>query len=163
MYGTVQEVSALVPRYCPDGTFTQSTRPSLTQVTAMMERLSAVLDIYLANAGFEVPITADTAEKALGEIIITATVDMCHHANSAGRFFSEQRLRGQNPLGVISKELAEWVESNADGIGNIPGVVVIELGDGSIGYRDTNNAGVPTFPLFQRDAFNPDWKDWDPV
>lgn len=163
MYGTIAEVEALVPRYCPTGQFTQATRPTLDQVTLMMERLSAVVDVLLGNAGIQTPVEDDTAISALGEIVITATIDLCHHANSAGRFFSEQRLRGQNALGVISKELAAWIELNAAGLAALPGVVVVETEAGRIGYRDTNNAGVPTFPLFQRDAFKPDFKDWDPL
>lgn len=163
MYGTVEEVVALVPRYCPTGDFTQTTRPTKSQVVAMMERLSAIVDIYLGNAGVVTPITNNTAVLALGEIVIAATVDLCHHANSAGRFFSDARLRGQNPLGVISMELANWIEVNIGGIVALPGVEVGETEVGRIGYRDTNNAGVPTFPLFQRDGFKPDFKDWDPI
>lgn len=166
MYGTISEVAALVPRYLPTGVFTQTTRPTLNQVTAMMERLSAIVDVMLGNAGIETPVdpaTAPIAVSALGEIVIAATVDLVNAANSAGRFFSDQALRGQNPLSVINRELAMWIEMNAAGLGTLPGVVVIETEVGRIGYRDSNNAGVPTFPLFQRDAFNPDFKDWDPL
>ena len=160
-YGTVAEVQALTGRYLASGAYTTGTRPTLAQVETFIDNASATLNVMLAKAGFAIPITQATAKAACGEIVVEVVVDMCHAANSTGRFFTQKALdRGIAPMKALRQEMAEWVEMQAPGLEQLGATRTYSLLDG-IGFRDTDEAGDETFPIFQRKGFGATWTDWD--
>ncbi|RMD64627.1 hypothetical protein D6833_04145 [Candidatus Parcubacteria bacterium] len=159
-YGSVEEVAALVPRYTSNGSFTSSTRPTLTQVEQFIDRISGVLNVMLAAEGFAIPITQADAKLACDEIVVSAVVDLCHAANSAGRFYTDRELRGKSPFSVIRAELAEWVQEHAAGFERIGATRSTSLAE-QIAYRDVDDAGDDVFPIFQRKGFGNQFTDWD--
>ncbi len=93
--------------------------------------------------------------------MVEVVADLCHAANSTGRFFTKAALeRGVSPMRAIRKELAEWVEDQADGLELLGATRTRSLTAGIL-CRDTDEAGDATFPIFQRDGFNNKFTDWD--
>lgn len=164
-YGTPEEVAALVSRYTNAGVFiargvTGVTRPTLEDVERYIDRVSALANTYLAEEGFNVPITQPIAKAALDELTIEAVVELCHVSNSAGRFFSDRQLKKQNPLRVIREEIANWVAEHAAGLENLGAARGTSFAE-QIAFRDTDESGDETFPIFQREAFGNRFDDWD--
>lgn len=160
-YGSVAEVAALTSRYLVGGTYTTATRPTLAQVEKFIDNASATLNVMLAQAGFAIPITQVDAKAACSEIVVEVVVDLCHAANSTGRFFTDRALeRGINPMKAIRDDMAAWVEAQAPGIEAL-GASRNTSQLGGIAYRDTDESGNGTFPIFQRNGFNNKFTDWD--
>ncbi len=160
-YGSVAEVAAMTGRYLIGGTFTTATRPTLAQVEKFIDNASSTLNVMLAKAGFTVPITQADAKAACGEIVVECVVDMCHAANSTGRFFTDRALeRGMNPMKAIREDIADWVEAQAPGLEALGAARSTSQLDG-IAFRGTDEAGNEVFPIFQRDGFSNKFTDWD--
>jgi hypothetical protein len=169
-YGTVAEVAALTSRYTTSGEYKDAavgppavtaTRPTLAQVEKWIDNCSATLNVILAREGFAIPIVQADAKAACAQIVVEATVDLCHAANSAGRFYTERALeRGVAPMKVIRQEMADWVEDNAAGLENLGATRTTSL-LGGLAYRDSDDNGDETFPIFQRDGFHNTFTDWD--
>ena len=160
-YGTVAEVEALTRRWAGDTGYSVSTRPNLEQVEKFIDNASATLNVMLAKAGFAIPITDADAKAACGQIVVEVAVDLCHAANSTGRFFTERALeRGVSPMKALRQDMAEWVEANAAGL-ELLGATRTYSALSGIAYRDSDNSGDATAPIFQRDAFGNSFTEWD--
>jgi|SaaInl4_150m_RNA_FD_contig_21_1242403_length_1592_multi_7_in_0_out_0_3 hypothetical protein len=159
-YGTVDEIAALTPRYAPNGQFGSQTRPTESSVEGFIDRVSGILNVLLAGQGFAIPITQADAKLACDDIVVNAVVDLVFTVNSAGRFYTDKRLRGKSPFSIINEELAQWVEENAYGFEAL-GATRTNGDIESISYRDTDESGADTFPIFQRKAFGNSFKNWD--
>jgi hypothetical protein len=106
----------MTPRYLVAGVFTTATRPTLAQVEKWIDTASATLNVLLSNAGFTVPLTQSDAVLACGQLIAEVVADLCHAANSAGRFYTDKALaRGEAPMKVLRQDMADWVEAMASG------------------------------------------------
>ena len=159
-YGSVAEVTALTARYLIGGTYTTATRPTLAQVEKFIDNASSTLNVMLAKAGFTIPITQADAKAACAEIVIEVVVDLCHAANSTGRFFTDRALeRGVNPMKAIRDDMAAWVEMQAPGLEALGAARSTSQLDG-IAFRGTDEAGNEIFPIFQRDGFNNHFDNW---
>lgn len=160
-YGTVAEVAALTSRYTAMGSYTIETRPTLAQVEKFIDQMSAILNVALAKAGFSIPITQADAKAACGQIVVETSVDLCHAANSTGRFFTDRALeRGISPSKVLRQDINDWVEDNAAGLEILGAHRTYSVLSG-IAYRSTDNNDNPTSPIFQRDDFNNSFDDLD--
>lgn len=114
-YGTVADVEMLVPRYTQNGVFTETTRPKVAHVETFINRISAIVNIMLAEQGFKVPVTEQNSQLAVTDFVVNAVADMCMWVNSAGRFVTEKRLIGQQPLTIITAEAEDFLKRNAVG------------------------------------------------
>ena len=164
-YGSPSDVAAEVPRYTDTTSrvFDSDTRPTLKQVEGYINRISGVLNLYIAKAGFSVPIKQADAKLACAQIVIESVIDMCHAANSAGRFYSDKYLSGKSPTRIsrmLSGEMADWVEANAAGFEQI-GATRNTSNAEQIGFREYDEAGDSVTPIFQRKGFGNDFIEWD--
>ena len=159
-YGSPDDVAALVRRYTNEGVFDGTTRPTLEQLERYIDRISGITNVYLAEKGFTVPVTQTDAKLALDELVNQSVVELCHVTNSAGRFFTDRRLKRQSPLRVIREEIAAWIELHDTGLENLGAARGTSLA-GQIAYRDTDDSGDATAPIFQREAFGNAFKNWD--
>jgi hypothetical protein len=159
-YGSLSAVAALAPRYTNAGDFDSNTRPTRAQVEEFINRASSTINVALAAAGFAIPITQADAKEAVAGIVIEAVVDLCHAANSAGRFFTEQALeRGVSPMRAIRGEMSAWVEEQAEGL-ELLGATRTRASTAGILYRDTDEDGDGVGPIFQRKGFGNRFTDW---
>lgn len=153
-YGTAAGVAAYVSRYASSGTFNTTTRPTLTQVEGWIDQVSAILNVALAKEGFAIPVTNADAVSSLKSITEPAVADLCHYANSAGRFFTDRALeRGVSPMMTIRAEMGDWVAAMAAGLELLGADRTHETASGIL-YDDE------AFPIFQREAFSNEFTDW---
>lgn len=160
-YGTAAGVAGYVGVYTSAGAFSTTTLPTLANVEAWIDQVSALLNTALAKRGFTVPLTQADAVLAAKSLVEQLVSDLVQAANSSGRFFSERFLeRGVSNWSVIRNDISNWVEEYASGLE--------ELGESrgsssstDIGFRGSDNSGDETAPIFQRKGFGNDFQNWD--
>jgi len=127
-YGTAAGVGALSALWSDSGTFTASTRPTLTVVNGWLDDVSALVDTALSDQGFTVPITVAGVIKELDLLVEGIVKDLCDYSHGAGRFFSERAIdAGLSPFMTIDKEVHAWVNRKSVGFEN-QGVPKEEVG-----------------------------------
>jgi hypothetical protein len=159
-YGSVEEVATLVARYTTTGAFTTTTRPTIAQVEQFIDRLSARLNVYLAEAGFAIPVTQADAVMALADFVVTTVVDYCHWANSAGRFVDTKTLKGRSAAALVDEEASQFVAQHADGLEALGATRTRSMAYGMF-YREFDDAGDAIIPMFQRKMAGWKLRDWD--
>jgi len=161
-YGSAADVAALTSLYTASGTYTASTIPTLAQVEGWIDQVSAIMNTALAAQGFVIPVSQSDAVLAIKSYVVEAVTDLAHAANSAGRYYTDAALqRGDSPMAGVRRAILSWVEMFAAGLGALGASRAGETSTGDIGFRDTNNKGDATYPIFQRDAFDDKFQDWD--
>jgi len=127
-YGTAAGVGALSALWSDAGTFTASTRPTLTVVNGWLDDVSALVDTALSDQGFTVPVTIASVVKEIDLLVEGIVKDLCDYSHGAGRFFSERALEaGLSPFMTIDKEVHAWVNRKSVGFEN-QGVPKEEIG-----------------------------------
>ncbi len=122
LYGSTSDVAALAGTYTTGGAFSTTTTPTLVQVTAWLTDVSDLMDLALAQHHFEIPIDTgignyDKITNILSNVVVPLVADLCHAANSSGRFFTQKAIEfGLSPMKVITKDINTWVDSHADGL-----------------------------------------------
>lgn len=160
-YGSTAGVAAYTSAYTNSGAYDATTQPTLTQVEGWIDEVSGIANTALKSLGFAIPVTQADAKLALQGVVNQQVADLCHAAHSSGRFFSERALNSRlSSMGMIRNELVDFVQMNAAGWEAL-GAGRASSEKDEIGFRDTDNRGNKTFPLFQRDAFGNRDQDWD--
>ena len=160
-YGSISEVEALVGRYTSSGDFTSSTRPTLAQVERFIDRISAIVNVLLAEQGFSVPVTQVDAKLALDEFVVQEAVQLCHAANGAGAFAPGSReLRNQTPFQIITKEAEEFITQHAAGLEALGATRSRHLTYG-LACRTVDDAGEDIVPIFSRKQMGNVVVDWE--
>lgn len=156
-YGSVAEVEALVGRYTASGSFTTSTKPTASQVETMIDRVSGMVNLLLAEQGFSIPLnTTDSADaKAVcDEFVVQQVVQLCHGANGAGPFApGSEQLRGRTAFQIISREASEFIGSHAAGFELLGATRDRNLTYG-LQATTTDTDGDDLVPMFDRE----DWE-----
>jgi hypothetical protein len=164
-YGSVVEVEALTDRYANKGsasTYDATTRPTLTEVEAFIDRVSAILNVCLAQEGFAIPVTQADAVRALDDFVVDHAVQLCHAANGAGPYApGSEQLRGRRPRQAILEEAYEFVEKFASGLEQLGATRSRNLSDG-LACRTEDAAGDELVPPFHREMIGHTIVDWDP-
>ena len=163
-YGDTAEVAALVPRHTAPGgkIFTQTTRPTLAQVESWVDQVSAVVNSILAQNGFStIPVTQADAKLMLDYFVNEEVAAICEGVNGSGRFGPTAKRGGnRGRFAVIVEDVQAFIEAHAVGIERL-GVPRPSEPLAGISYRDTDEGGDDTAPIFQRGAFGNIFKDWD--
>lgn len=161
-YGSVLGVEALVPRYTsPAGHFDSSTRPVLTQVEQWLDQISAILNGYLAQYGFTIPVTNTDAVNLLAMFVNQEVAAMVEGVNGSGRFGPTTKAPGKRGrFAVITEDAEAYIAANAVGLERL-GAERTKDALAGLAYRATNEAGEDIAPIFQREAFGNVFKDWD--
>lgn len=160
-YGSVAEVAALVPRYTNNGAFDASTRPTLTQAEKFIDRVSGLVNVLLAEAGFAIPVSQTDAKLVLDEFVTAQVVQLAHSVNGAGAFApGSEEIRQGTPFQIITKEAASFINDHADGLAALGATRARSLTDG-LACRTTDDAGEDIHPMFHRKQFGNVIEDWD--
>lgn len=118
-YGTLAEVLAFT-RHLLDGeqAFTAFTRPTNTEVKAMIDRLSGVLNAALSAVGITIPITQATAKLACDDWVVTKAVAYVEYTSrlTGGEGGDNNR---PNTFLRIYKDAKEFAESMRIGFVNL--------------------------------------------
>lgn len=160
-YGTVAEVAALTLRYTHAGSYDATTRPTLTQVETFVDRVSAILNVLLAEAGFAIPVTQADAKLALDDFAVDQAAELCHAANGAGTYApGSEVLRGRTPREAIIEAAAAFVSDHADGLEALGATRERHLTEG-LACRTEDDGGDEIVPMFQREMMGNAIVDWD--
>lgn len=155
-YGDTGEIAALVPRYTDSATklFDADSTPTLTTIESYVDQVSGILNSYLAQEGFTIPVSQADAKLALDLFVNQEVAAIAEGINGSGRFgpTAQSKGRGAGRFSVIMDEAKAFIEANKTGFENL-GAARSKDTTSYIGYRDTDNAGNDTFPIFQRDGF----------
>jgi hypothetical protein len=160
-YGSVAEVEALVQRYTNAGSFDAGTRPTATQVEKMIDRVSGIVNVLLAEAGFAIPVSQADAKLALDDFVVNQTVQLAHAANGAGPFApGSEQLRTSTPMKIIIAEAAAFILDHAEGFEALGATRDRHLTYG-LGCRLKDAAGDDLVPPFHREMIGHKIVDWD--
>jgi hypothetical protein len=163
-YGSITGVASLAPRHANrSGTFDDTTRPTMAEVATFLDETSAALDILLAEQGFTTPVTQAKVKRLLDLFANQETAAICEGVNGSGRFGPNVgKSSGRGRWAIIGADAEKFIEAYAAGFERVGAARTYARMD-SLGFRDTDEAGDDTFPLFQRKAFgdSPYQKDWD--
>ena len=161
-YGTAGEVASLTPRYAnTSGIFDTTTRPTLATVTTLLAQVSRMVASMLDADGFTVPITAADVTPMFALFVEQEVAAIVEGINGSGRFGPTTKSGGgKGRFALILDDVRSFIEGNAFGIESAGATRGSSLGS-QIGYRDTDNSGDATAPIFQREAFGNAFTDWD--
>src|SRR3990167_8798613 len=152
-YGTTVGAAALVPRWASNGDFTTMTRPTLTQVESWIDQVSGIVNAMLAEAGFTIPVTDDDVKDALDLFVNQEVAAMADGVNGSGKFGPTAKAVGkQGRFNILMQDVKDFVSMNATGFERLGASRPYSSTEG-IGFRDTDEAGDDTHPIFQRKAF----------
>jgi hypothetical protein len=161
-YGDVSEIAALIPRYANEVVlFDASTTPALSQVESLTDQVSGIVNGLLNQYGFSTPVTQADAKLALDLFVNEQVAVLVEATNVRGRYGpgNDQPYEGAS-LVTILRDAQEFIEGNAVGFERLGATRSSDPLSG-ISYRDTDEGGDDTAPIFQRDAFGIGFKDWD--
>lgn len=160
-YGSLEGVAARCSVFTNEGLFDGNTTPKDERVIAWLNEISGYMNIALSNEGFVTPVVQPDAKNMLISAVEQYVADLVFASNSAGRFYTEKFLSsGMTPLMQLMREANDWINVNAGGLENI-GVPRRSTPADQIGFREFDESGDPTTPLFQRKAFGNVVRDWD--
>jgi hypothetical protein len=160
-YGSVDEVEALTLRYTDNGSYDADTRPTLTQVEKFIDRVSGILNVLLAQAGFEVPVSQADAKLALDDFAVDQAAQLCHAANGAGPYApGSTELRGRRARSAIIEEAEAFIASHAAGFEALGATRDRHLTDG-LACRTEDDDGDELVPFFDRAQMGNKIVDWD--
>lgn len=161
-YGTTSEVAALTPRYAnAAGAFDASTNPTLLRVEKFIDRVSAVVNSYLAQLGFTIPVSQADAKLMLDNIVVEQVALMVEGVRGSGRYApGSKAIASRSMMSVLSEEIRDYLDSVAVGLEDL-GATRSKSALSRISFRGTDEGGNDTFPLFQRDGFGNTFTDWD--
>ena len=162
-YGTLAQIGGRVPRFATSGgTFDGTTRPTSTQVTAMMAQISALIDAFLASHGYVVPVTDGDVTPLLDLFVEDYIAGLVIQTN--GSLFVGPTLTksGATMMGweATAQAVKTYIDAIAVGLERMGATRTNDI-ISSIAHRDLDNAGNEVTPLFQRKAFGNVVKDWD--
>ena len=161
-YGTVAKVAALTPRWTSSGTFGVSTLPTEPQVANWIDEVSANLNVFLAEAGFSIPVTQADCVLLLGNFVTVHVGALCDAANGAGPYVpgESNNLRGRTAFEIISKSAADYISVHADGLQRLGAARTYNVTDG-LSCRTTDKSGDTIFPVFGRKQMGNQPINWD--
>jgi len=160
-YGSVAEVAALTKRYTASGSYGTTTNPTTIQVEKFIDRVSAIVNVLLAEAGFAVPVSQADAKLVLDDFAVGQVVLLCHAANGSGIYApGSESLRSTTPLRGMLREAEAFVGGHAQGFERLGATRTYGAVQG-LSCLETNDAGTTIEPTFQRGMIGNAIVDWD--
>jgi len=162
-YGTLAGVGSLVPLWSGDDhDFAATTNPAAATVTRLLEQISGVVNSVLAEHGFTTPIaTPADVNAALDGFVDQEVAAIVAGLRGSGRFgASSKSLAKQGYMGMISKDVADFVELSKTGFEQLGSARSRDSAEG-IGALTSDASGDEVVPLFQREAYGNVVQDWD--
>lgn len=152
-YGSVAGVAVYVARLTTDGgSFTASTRPTLAQVEGFLDQQSAVLNGWIAQAGYNVPITQSDAALILARYANIGAAGLVELTQAAAGYASDGEDSRENRFLSEFARAEAWIKSGAlAALGVGQNTVGPGLSGLSVGGRSATGAQLK--PIFTRTSF----------
>lgn len=112
-YGTAEIVAGYVPRYASSaGVFDNSTNPTLARVDGMIDRVSGLVNAFLVNRGYTLPITDSTLSLALENIVVELVVLMVEGVRGTGRYAPNSKAIAQRGMfAVLNDDIMSYLDA----------------------------------------------------
>lgn len=161
-YGSLEGTGALVPKWSGGGSdFSTTTRPTAAQVEIWIDQVSSILNGILSTAGFAIPVSQADAVRALTMFVEEEVAAFVNGVSGSGRF--GPTAKGKTVGGrfrLVLEDVKGYVEAMAVGLERLGASRTYNAMAG-LDYRDTDESGEATFPLFQRERFGETFADMD--
>lgn len=147
-YGSTAGVAAYVRHLLPANTsdFSPVSRPTLAEVEAFLDRRSALLNGWLAQAGYSVPVTQADALLILASYANLGAAGDCELTQRAGGYDAEDANRRENKFLEQFGEARDFILSGAlTGLGVPQRTSTPQAGFYVGGKRSTGEALKPIF------------------
>lgn len=152
-YGSTTGVQAFI-RYMALDT---ANNPTTAQITTFLANRSAILNGWIADAGYTTPVTTPAVAVAL----------LDHYANygAAGDAELTQRNSGYSATAANNREnkfleefyrAKDYIKSGALGALGVPGPAAVSGPYTGLGYSGKTRGGQPLQPIFRRTSFGND-------
>lgn len=160
-YGTLAGVASRTPAYANASlTFDGATIPTATQVERWIDQVSSLLNSLLAQNSFAVPVTATMVVDSLAGFVEEEVAQMVLAASGVGRF-AVSPMNPESRRGLLIRLDAEaFVQSQAYGFEKM-GATRRNDTVTTIFFREADEAGNATFPIFQRRNPADTFRDYD--
>jgi hypothetical protein len=160
-YGSAAGVAVLVPRYAnTGGAFDTTTRPVLATVESQIDQVSALCNTMLANAGFDIPVDQADCVLMLAFFVNQEVAAICEGINGSGRFGPTTKSEGgKGRFALIMDDVKAFIDANAPGFERMGATRNFSVTAG-MAFRDVDERGEATYPIFQRDGFGNKFTDW---
>ena len=161
-YGTSALVAGYTPRYAASsGDFDATTNPTQARVEGMINRVSSIINAYLSDFGFTTPLTSAEGVNVVTELVIEYVTELVEGVRQSGRFApGSKQIGGRSKWTIIDAEVYAFLERMATGLEKM-GESKTDQTIAGIDYRDSDERGDATAPLFQRAGFGETFTDWD--
>jgi hypothetical protein len=112
-YGTVAGTAAYCGHMLTGGTFTASTKPTLTQVEGFLDQMSARLNGWLAQAGYNYPISNSTGFLILSNFANLGAAGLCELVQASGGWDANDENRRENKFLAEFEKAEAYIKSGA--------------------------------------------------
>ncbi len=130
-YGSVAEVTALTRLYLRgQSAYNSTTRPTLTDVEAFINRASGVMNLALSEYGFQTPITQSDAVFAVSQWVIERAAEMVEKAQPTSAYGTAPNAKRKQTGPALAQLASEFVVQNTWGFKNLGVVQQAPIGRG---------------------------------
>ena len=161
-YGTSELVAGYTPRYAnASGDYDATTNPTQARVEGMINRVSSIINAYLSDMGFTVPLTSTQGVNVMTELVIEYVTELIEGVRGSGRFApGSKQIGGRSKWTIISDEVYNFLDTISTGLESM-GESKTDSTIAGLSYRGSDERGNDTVPLFQRSGFGNTITDWD--
>jgi hypothetical protein len=161
-YGTSEDVAGYTPRYAAaSGDFDTTTNPTQARVEGMINRTSSIINAFLSDFGFNVPLTSTQGVNIMTELVMEYVTELIEGIRGSGRFApNSKQIGGRSKWTLISSEIYDFLDNIATGLEDM-GETRTDSTIAGLSYRDSDERGNETSPMFQRSGFGNAFTDWD--
>ena len=150
-YGDLGEIAAFVPRYANDSKlFSIATRPTLLEIEGWCDQISAIINGYLAQEGFAIPVTNTNSVLIMDYVVNTEVASIIEGVNGGGRLGpNSKEMSKKGRWTVIYEDIEHFIKATVKALELFGEVITSDIA-GNIMTRQTDVHGDETFPIFQR-------------
>lgn len=161
-YGTSADVAGYTPRYAAtSGDFDTTTNPTKSRVEGMINRVSSIINAYLSDMGFSVPLTSTQGVNIMTELVIEYVTELIEGVRGSGRFApGSKQIGGRSKWTLVSDEIYNFIDTISTGLEGM-GETKTDSTIAGLSYRGSDERGNGTAPMFQRSGFGNTVTDWD--
>jgi hypothetical protein len=161
-YGTIEGVAKYVRHLTTNGGFGPTTKPTIDEVGEMLDESCAVINGWLSQYNYTVPVTATRAAAALSRYANLGAAGLAELAQRSAGYSEQDQNRRENKFLAEFNRAEKFIASGAlDGLGVTPGDTPRPLAGFAVGGK--TSGGLALRPMFRRSSFGNDPTAESPV
>ncbi len=123
-YGSALGIASRVPRWVNKSTLTfdGNTNPTLTQVEAFIDEVSALMNVYLSELNVDIPIEQEDVKKVMNMFVNDEVASVVLGVHGSGRFApkaGKSAGTGESRFVRILKDFQEFIKTNQYGLAKL--------------------------------------------